>query len=215
MTEIALLPFLVEGRQPHAARPCFHGLADAIAEVGREPAALDVEDFVPAAGAMEPESDRAVLERREGVLELVPVVEDRCCGKRRLEVEVGEAADPAEGVRDLLRLGVELRLVREVLEAAASAGGVVRAWSLDARRAWLDDLERDRLRVAPLDLRDPRPHEISREPPPDEDDEPVQPRDARPTVGERVDAKFELLLLPDGCSHAREPSLDPNRELMS
>jgi hypothetical protein len=64
-------------------------------------------------------------------------VEDRFGRHRRLELEVRQAADPREGVSDLLRLRLQLRFVREILEAAAAAGGEVRAGRVDPRRACL------------------------------------------------------------------------------
>jgi hypothetical protein len=56
-------------------------------------------------------------------------VEDRLGGDDRLQRRVGDAPDAAERIGDLLRLAsicasyASLRLVREVLEAAAAALG--------------------------------------------------------------------------------------------
>ena len=50
-----MLLLLVVGLEPLGARPLADGLADRVAEVGREPAALDVEHLVPAAGPVEAE----------------------------------------------------------------------------------------------------------------------------------------------------------------
>ena len=46
------------GLEQLLARPLAHGVADRVAEVGREPALLDVEHLVPAAGAVEAERRR-------------------------------------------------------------------------------------------------------------------------------------------------------------
>jgi hypothetical protein len=99
-------------------------------------------------------------------------------------------------------LGLELNAVSEVLEAAAAAGRVVRAGRVDAARARLDDLYRERLRMAALDLRHSRPDGVARQAPADEDDEAVEPRDAVAAVGERVDVELELLVLRNRRGHA-------------
>jgi hypothetical protein len=201
VTEIALLGLLIVGLQARLVGPGLDRLPDRVPEVGREPALADVEHLVPAAGAVEAERDLPVF-LREGVLELVAVVEDRLRRDHRLKLEALQTADAGEGVGDLRVLGRDLRLVGEVLEAAAPAGRVVLAGRLHAGRTRLDDLEGDRLGVVSLHLRDLRAHRVAREPAADEDDEAVQARDAVPAVGERVDREVELLVLLDGgCSH--------------
>ena len=112
-----------------------------------------------------------------------------------------EAGEPLERVGDPLCLGRELRVVGEVLEAAAAAGRVVRAGRVDALRPRPEDLDGERLRVAALHLRHPRPDRVAGEAAADEDDESVQPRDAVPAVGERVDRQLELLVALDRCGH--------------
>ena len=133
VAQVAGLRLLVVRLELLLARPVADGVPDRVAEVGREPALLDLEHLVPAAGPVEAER-RAVLGLRERVLELVAVVEERLGRDDRLERRVGDPADPRERVADLLRLRLELRLVREVLEAAAAAGRVVRARRVDAMR---------------------------------------------------------------------------------
>ena len=64
MAQVALLPLLVVGGKPLGARPGLHRLPDPVPEVGREPAAVDVEHLVPAARPVEAEPDRAVVEAR-------------------------------------------------------------------------------------------------------------------------------------------------------
>ena len=112
----------------------------------------------------------------------------------------------ASASRDLALLRRELRLVGEVLEAAAAAGRVVRARRLDARGA---GLERPRVASASAWFRFTFVTRARTRSPgkaaADEDDEAVQARDAVPAVGERVDRELELLVLletgrprPDG-----------------
>ena len=81
----------------------------------------------------------------------------------------------------------ELRLVGEVLEAAAAARGVVRARRVDAVRPGREDFGGERLGVAALDLRHARADRVARKAAPDEDDEAVQTRDTVAAVGERLD----------------------------
>jgi hypothetical protein len=54
-------------------------------------------------------------------------MEDRLGRDDLLERRLGDAAETAEGVGHLPLLLLELRLVREILEAAAAAGRIVRA----------------------------------------------------------------------------------------
>src|SRR5207244_11005968 len=83
------------------ARPVADRVADPVAGVGRQPAALDLEHLVPAAGPVEAER-RAVGRGRERVLLLVAVVEDlRLAGEDLLHRRVHEAADPAKRLDDL------------------------------------------------------------------------------------------------------------------
>src|ERR687887_625022 len=78
-------PFgLVVGGQVLLARPRPHRLPDRVPELGREPATLDVEHLVPAAGLVEAEN-RPFRAWRERVLELVAVVEALNGGEDRLE----------------------------------------------------------------------------------------------------------------------------------
>ena len=100
----------------------------------------------------------------------------------------------------------ELRLVGEILEAAAAAGRVVRARRLDPLRARLEHLGRDRLGVAALHLRHARAHGVARQPGAHEDDEAVEARDAVPAEGERVDLELELLVPLHRRGHADEAS---------
>jgi hypothetical protein len=72
---------------------------------------------------------------------------------------------------------------------------------LDPQRARLEHLDRERLRVPPLNLRHARPHAVPRQAAPHEDDEPVQPGDAVPTKGQRLDGELELLITRNGRRH--------------
>jgi hypothetical protein len=71
----------------------------------------------------------------------------------------------------------------------------VGARRLDALGAGLDDLDGERLGMAPLDLRHTRANGVAGEATPHEDDIAVEPRDAVPTVREGVDPELELLVL--------------------
>ncbi len=200
--EIAAVVCLVIADEPLLARPVLHGVTDCVAEVGRQPAFLDLEHLVPTARFVETER-RPVLELSERVLHLVAVVEDRRRGDDRLEWRIREPSEPAEGVGDLHLLGGDLRVVREILEPTAATGRVVRARRLDALGARLHDLERKRLRVAALHVRHARAHRVAGQTALDEEHEPVQPRDAVAAVGERVDVELELLILGDGRGHGQ------------
>ena len=73
--EVAGVRGLVVRLEPLLARPVADRVADPVAEVGREPAALDRQHLVPAAGAMQPELGVPSGAGRERVLHLVAVVE--------------------------------------------------------------------------------------------------------------------------------------------
>ena len=75
MPEVALAGPLVERRQPLLPRPVAHGVADAVADVGRQPAALDLEHLVPAPRAVQPE--------RRPVLGRARTSTPSCCGNGR------------------------------------------------------------------------------------------------------------------------------------
>ena len=86
----------------------------------------------------------------------------------------------------------QLRLVVEVLPAAAAARAEVRAGGLDPVGALLQGLDRDRVAVASLDLRDASAHAVAGQGPVDEQDEVVEPRDAAPAEGQRADDELDL-----------------------
>ena len=202
MPEIAASVGLRVRLQPFLPRPGTDGVANPVAEIVGEPALLDLEHLVPAAGAVEAER-RPVGRLGERVLELVAVVEDlRLAGKDRLERRLGDSREPLQRVAHLHPLLRELRLVREILEPAAAAGGEVLARRVDPLRPRPEHLGRERLGVAALDLRDPGAHAVARETPPHEDDEAVEPRDAVAAERERVDVELELLPLRHRRGHA-------------
>jgi hypothetical protein len=95
----------------------------------------------------------------------------------------------------------ELRVVGEILEAAAAAGGKVRARRVDPLGPGTNDLGRERLGVTSLDLRHSRPHPVAGKSAPDEDDEAVEPSDAVAAVRERVDVELQLVAFGDGGGH--------------
>ena len=100
MTEIPALRLLVVRIEPLASGPRLHGLADAVPEIGREQALVDVDDLVPATGPVKAEPG-AVRAAGEGVLQLVSVPVLRLRGHDRLERWVGEPADPDQRVAHL------------------------------------------------------------------------------------------------------------------
>src|SRR5207244_10049054 len=101
LAEVPAALALVVCLEPLLARPLAHGVADPVAEVGRERAPADVEHLVPAAGLVEPER-RAERRARERVLELVPVVEDlRLAREDLLERRLRDGAEPPERVEHL------------------------------------------------------------------------------------------------------------------
>ena len=59
--------------------------------------------------------------------------------------------------------------------------------------------------MAALHLRHARAHRVAGQAAADEDDEPVQPRDAVAAVRERVDVELELLVPGHGRRHGPEP----------
>ena len=209
MAQVALVRLLAVRRQLLLLSPLAHPVADRVAEVGRQPALLDLEHLVPPAGLVQAER-RDAVRVGERVLHLVAVVELRDGGDDRLEREVDEAGEPLERVADPAVLRVELRRVVEILEAAAAAGGVVGARRVDAVRPGGEHLGDDRLGVAALRLRHARLHPVAREAAAHEDDEAVEARDAVPAEGEGVDRQLELLASLDGDGHVQQASGDPS-----
>ena len=109
VAEVAAAVLLRVRLEALLARPVADGVADPVAEVGREPALLDVEHLVPAAGAVEAERE-ARLGARERVLHLVAVVEDlRLARDDLLERRLGDPREPLERVAHLRVLLRELR----------------------------------------------------------------------------------------------------------
>ena len=128
-------------------------------------------------------------------------MEDRLGRNDLVERRLAYPAEAHERVPDLVGLRRELRLVREILEPAAAAGRIVLTGGVDPKRARLEHLDRQRLRMPALDLRDARTHAVARQPAPNEDDEAVQPRDAVAAEGERLDRELELLVTRDRGGH--------------
>src|SRR5512145_671897 len=144
----------------------------------------------------------ALVPGREGILELVAIAVPGRRGKDRLEGRVLRTADSNEGVAHLLRLLRELRLVCEVLEATATAGPKVPAGRFHSIGPRVEQLAREALGEAPLDLCHTRANSIAWESTPDEDDEAAMPRNAVAAVRERLDRELELLPLVDRRTHA-------------
>jgi hypothetical protein len=203
VAQVAGLLGLVVGREALLARPVTHGIADRVAEVGGQPALLDLEHLVPAAGAVQAEG-RPGGRRGERVLHLVAVVEDVVGRDDLLERRVVDAADPAQRLAHLRGLGGDLDRVVEILEAAAAAGRIVRAGSLDVVRPGRQHLGRECLGEAALDLRHACAHPVAGQAAAHEDDEAVEPGDAVAAVGERLDVELELLVLGYRRRHAAQ-----------
>jgi hypothetical protein len=85
-------------------------------------------------------------------------------GQDPLERRLGDPREPLAARRAPELLLLELRGVGEILEAAAATGGEMRARRLDPLGPRPEDLGRERLRVAALDLRDPRPDAVAGSP---------------------------------------------------
>ena len=191
--QIAGVRLLVERRQAFLLGPVAHSLSNRVPEVGREPAAVDLEHLVPPPCAMEPER-RTARRRRERVLELVPVVELLLGREDRLERRLGDPADSPQRVTDLRLLRGDLGLVAEILEAAAAAPFVVvLARRVRALRAGDEHLRRGRLGEPALHLGHLGANGVAGQPPANENDEAVQPGNAVAAVGEGVDLELELV----------------------
>ncbi len=197
MAEESLLRDLVVRSEPALTRPRPGRVANAVAELGGQPALADVEHLVPAPRPVEAEH-RPVLPGSEGVLQLVAVVELGLGRERRLERRVGDAAQPHEGIPHLGCLFRELHVVGEILEATAAARGEVVAGRLDAVGARLHDLHRHRLRVAAANLRHAGAHDVAGQAATHEEHEAVQPPDAVAAVRKRVDPDLDLVTGGDG-----------------
>ena len=94
MAEIAAPIGLRVRLEPLLTRPGADRVADPVSELIGEPAALDLENLVPAPRAVKAER-RPLGRRSERVLELVAVVEDlRLARDDRLERRFGDARKP-------------------------------------------------------------------------------------------------------------------------
>ena len=125
------------------------------------------------------------------------------------ERRLGDAGDALERVAHLRLLLLELRLVCEILEAAAAAGREMRARRIDALRPGAEDLGRERFRMAALHLRHARAHAIAGKTTADEDDVAVQPCNAVAAVRERLDVELELFVSRHRRGHSGHPSRAP------
>ena len=197
MAEEACLCTLVVRLEAMLSGPRAGRVANAVAELRRQPALADVEHLVPAPGPVEAEH-RPIRPRRERVLELVAVVELRLGGDGLLERRLRDPPETHERVAHLSRLLGELDVVREVLEAAAAARRIVVARRLHTVGAGLDDLHRQRLGMASPHLRHAGAHDVPGQAPPHEEDVAVEPPDAVAAVCERVDPHLDLVTEGDG-----------------
>src|SRR5829696_52157 len=100
MPEEARASLLVVCGMPTLPGPGANRLADPVAELRRQPALGDVDHLVPTAGFVEAEHWPG-RPRRERVLELVAVVENRGRRDDRVERRLRQPADPHEGIPHL------------------------------------------------------------------------------------------------------------------
>src|SRR4029077_14528487 len=100
-------------------------------------------------------------------------MEDLVRRQEFLERRLRESSDPAERIGDLIVLRLCLRLVGEILEAAAAAGPKVMARRSAAQRAGLQAFGDERLCVAPLHLRNACANRVAGQAASHKDDEPV------------------------------------------
>ena len=178
----------VERAQTLLATPREHLVARGVRAFRGEQAVADRDDLVPRAGCVEAAEQRAVVPGAEGVLELVaiaPLLHRRDDVVEHVALEV---PDPRQRVADLLVLDGELALVGQHLPGRAGMVGA-RCDPLGAR---LEHLERARLGVGALALRDDGAHAVAGHGAGDEDDVTLHARDAVAAVGERVDGEVEL-----------------------
>src|SRR5207302_602284 len=110
-TQVAGALGLVVRLEPFLERPVAHRVADPVAEVGRQPAALHLDQLVPAARLVEAEA-RARRSGSERVLELVAIAELLDGREDLLERRLGDPTEPLERVSPLLLFLRELGLVR-------------------------------------------------------------------------------------------------------
>ena len=188
----------VHRAQALRAAPREHLLARAVGRLGGEQAVAHGHDLVPRAGRVEAADERPVGRRAERVLELVAVA-PRLDGRHDVvELEALEPADPRQRVAHLLVLDGELALVGQHLPRRARMIGQRR----DPLRARLEHLERARLGVAALALRDDRADAVAGDRARDEDDVAAAPVVGRLQAGDAVAAVGERL---DVAGRARSP----------
>ena len=141
-------------------------------------------------GRWKPEHELALLVLAERVLELVAVAEELLGRHDRLDGRGLEASDPLERVAYLRLLLLELALVGQHLPGRAR----MRRHRLDAVRARLDQLDQLGLGPGALRLPDPSAHAVARHGAADEHDVArLRARDTGASVGEAIDAEFELI----------------------
>src|SRR5215213_5211 len=196
VSQHALAGALVVGGNRLPAGPVANLVAGRVAGFRGELAVLDVDDAVPAAAGMEAERRIGAVDLAEGVLELVAVAPLPERRDDRLKLEALEAADPCQGLGDLLLLVGELALVWKSLPGSPRTRlPFVDAAIREAVAGRLQQLDRPRLGEAALLLRDLGQHAIAGQSARDEDDEAVGPRHSPPAEGERVDLQLELVQL--------------------
>ena len=190
--DAALVP-PVMGGDSLAARPVADLVASLVVGDRRELAVLGVDHVPPAAAAMEAEDELSIV-LPERVLELVPVAPLLDGRDDRLELELVEAAEPAQRLVDLARLLLQLSLIGQALPRRAGAGlALVGAAIRDPVRARADELDGGPLREPALGLGQPGTDAVPWQAARDEHHIAVGARDAAAALRERVDLQHQLV----------------------
>jgi hypothetical protein len=201
VAQVAPAAALVVRGQAELGRPPLEGAADVVGRVRGYVAVVDGDQAVPAAEPVVAEP-RPAGPFRPRVLDLVAVAVEILGRDHGLRLEAVEPADPLERVGDLRVLVAQLLGVPEVLPGTAAADAEVRAAGLHPARPRLEQLDRLRLGVPALELRDAGADAVAGEPAGDEDDQLAVPGDAAAAVREPVDPKLDLLTTRDACHPA-------------
>ena len=200
--------------------------------VGRDVAAVDVDDLLEAARRVETEREVRGLHRirqllrqqeaavAEGEVDLVAVAERQGRGQGGVHRRVGKPAEPLQRVGDELALEAELRGVIDVLPLAAAADAEVRAARRDARRGRPQHRGEAGLEVVRLELRDLRADAVADgDHALDEHGEPVvEAAEALGRLGEVADVQLDGLAAAEargGVRGGRRRVVHPRRSMIA
>jgi len=158
-----------------------------VADLRRQQAVLERLDLIPAAGGMKAADQHALGVGPERVLELVAIAPELLGRDALGQLDVGEAAQAAQGVQRLLGLDLELTGVGEHLPGHAGVVGL----GGDAVRTGGQDLLDSGPAEGALGRGQPRPDDVAGNPPGDEDDPPVVAGHAVAAIGEGIDRQLQ------------------------